>query len=90
MQFGDVVNGLFEALGAVCIWMNVFQLMKDKEVKGICWQVTAFFTLWGFWNLWYYPSLGQWWSTAGGAALAFGNLFWIVLAFKYARRAREK
>ena len=79
----DLVNGLFEMFGAVLTWMNAHRLYKDKHIQGVYWPVTAFFTLWGLWNLYYYPALGQWFSFVGGLVLVAGNVVWTFLAIKY-------
>lgn len=82
MQANDVVNGLFELVGAFFTWRNYFQLRRDRELKGIYWPLIAFMTLWGFWNLLYYPSLDQWFSFACGCVLMLGNAQWVNLALK--------
>jgi len=78
-MINDNINGAFEALGGICIWSNVLRLWKDRVVKGVNWQVTVFMFSWGVWNLWYYPSLNQWASFAGGLAICSGNLAWVIL-----------
>lgn len=83
MNSPDVVNGAFEMLGAVAIWGNVRRILRDKMLKGVDWRVTLFFSAWGYWNLFYYPHLGQWFSFAGGLALVAGNTVWVALALKY-------
>lgn len=85
MMLPDIVNGLFEGLGALVLYQNVRAIRRDKEVKGIDWRVTLFFTAWGYWNLYYYPSLGQWFSFAGGLAICSMNCYWLSLAIKYRR-----
>jgi len=84
----DLINGLFELGGAVMIWLNVKRLYQDKTVKGVDWRVTGFWTAWGLWNLYFYPSLGQWLSFAGGVALVGANAVWLVMAAYYIRRER--
>lgn len=88
----DLVNGLFEAGGAFCTWRNAWQLRKDGEVKGVYWPLTAFFALWGLWNLFYYPSLGQWFSFVAGIALVLGNVVWVaqVVTMKLSDRAYKR
>ena len=78
----DIVNGLFELLGAYFTWMNAYRLWKDREIKGVYWPATAFFAAWGMWNLFYYPALGQWCSFCGGAVLVIGNMWWVVMALR--------
>ncbi len=79
----DVINGLFEGVGGILLWKNVARLYEEKMVRGMHWQVTAFFFVWGLWNLFYYPSLGQWWSFVGGINIALANSVWIALALRY-------
>lgn len=86
MNYADLANGSFEAVGALAIWGNVVRILRDKMVRGVDWRVTAFFWTWGIWNLWYYPSLEQWFSFFGGIALVAGNTVWVALALKYRDR----
>jgi hypothetical protein len=83
VSFGDFGNGLFELIGGFCVWQNVKRIRQDKQVKGVDWRVTGFFTSWGFWNLWYYPSLSQWLSFLGGLVIVAGNVVWLAMAIKY-------
>jgi uncharacterized membrane protein YfcA len=79
----DVVNGLYELLGAPFIVLSIIQLAKDKKVRGISWFHVGFFTTWGFWNLFYYPHLGQWCSFAGGVAIVVANSIWLTQLIYY-------
>jgi len=79
----DIMNALFEFIGGLFLWMNVITLYKDKVTRGVYYPTVIFFFLWGIWNLWYYPSLDQWWSFAGGLWLAMANLVWILLFMYY-------
>lgn len=71
-------------MGAVFIVLNIARLMKDRRLNGVHWLSTTYFTSWGFWNLFYYPSLDQWWSFAGGAILVTMNTGWLLLVAYYA------
>lgn len=86
----DLINGLFEVLGGILCFGNIIKLWKDKIVFGVYWPVTAFFSLWGMWNLYYYPSLGQWYSFYGGVLLVVGNSIWVIMALYYRRRFNER
>lgn len=79
----DYINSLFEAFGAVATWANVYTLLHERELKGISIYSLIFFTSWGFWNLYYYPALGQTYSFFAGAALVAGNTIWILCYFVF-------
>jgi len=82
----DLINGMFELVGSAMLWRNVAQLHKDKLVKGVHWNATAFFAAWGYWNLFYYPHLDQWWSFAGGVSIVLANTVWLGQMIYYLRR----
>lgn len=77
----DLINAAFELVGAVIVWLNVLKLYRDREIKGIYWPTFAFFASWGLWNLFYYPSLEQWFSFFAGVVLTAGNIAWIAVAY---------
>lgn len=86
----DLINGTFEAGGAIVNLANIRALRRDKEVKGVDWRVYVWFASWGIFNLYYYPHLGQWLSFAGGAAIVSVNVTWVALALYYMRQHNEK
>lgn len=79
----DIFNGAFELLGGIFVLNHCRAVWKDKAVKGVSILSTAFFSAWGVWNLYYYPSLDQWWSFAGGLAIVGANVLWIALLLRY-------
>ena len=83
-------NPKSQIIGGLLCWFNVQKLLKDKSVVGVYWPIQAFFSLWGLWNLYYYPALGQWASFVGGLFLVLGNTAWVVLAAYYSRSAGGK
>ena len=83
MQWPDMINGGFEFAGALLTWMNVRRIHQDQGYAGIFAPAIILFTSWGLWNLYYYPSLGQWWSFAGGIVLASANVAWLALMLYY-------
>lgn len=82
----DLINGLFEFVGAGMTWMTAWRVYRDRGYAGVWFPAVAFFTCWGGWNMYYYPHLGQFWSMAGGAALVSANLCWIGLMLFYGRK----
>lgn len=83
MNKTHLVNGLFEFVGACFMMRDVFQLHRDKDIKGVYWPSRFLFATWGIWNLWYYPRNSDWFSFSGGIALVTVNLIWCYLALKY-------
>lgn len=83
MTFPDFINGVFELLGSVAIFAHVRRIRRDKKVAGVDWRATLFMSLWGYWNLFYYPQLDQWFSFVGGLAIVAGNTAWLYYLLKY-------
>lgn len=83
MNLPDIINGLFEGFGFVAVSLSCLRLRKDKQVKGISLATTAFFTSWGLWNLYYYPSLGQSLSGVAAGLVCLANVYWCFLIVKY-------
>jgi hypothetical protein len=83
VSWQDAVNGAFEMVGGFVLWANVWKIKKDKMVRGALSLVTLFFTLWGYWNLYYYPSLNQWLSFFGGINIVAANSAWFYYMNKY-------
>jgi len=79
----DLMNGLFELGGALFVLNHSRVLYFDKAVKGVSLISLIYFLAWGFWNLIYYPSLGQFWSFIGGIGLVIANLIWVTLFVYY-------
>jgi len=82
-KFTDKINGAFETFGGFFICLNIWDVWTSKTVAGVSWIAVAFFTLWGFWNLFYYPKLGQRMSFMGSAFVAVANVVWLALLIYY-------
>lgn len=85
MQLADAINAAFEASGGIMNCVNCLQLYRDKRVSGVSITAQMFFAGWGFWNLFYYPHLGQWFSFAGGLPIVLANVAWVVMALYYGK-----
>lgn len=79
----DLGNGVFEALGAVLLWLDVARLWRDRMLRGVYWPVRVFFWAWGVWNVFYYPALGQSFSFYAGLGVVLANTAWCVLAWRF-------
>jgi len=79
----DQINGTFEFLGALFILNHCETLFRDKHVAGVSVLSTAFFFMWGMWNLFYYPHLNQTFSFYGGICISVANMLYIALLVHY-------
>lgn len=86
MSTPDVINGCFELFGAAAVWRNVAALWKDKQFKGTRIEPNLFFLVWGLWNLYYYPHLGQVLSLIGGIAMVTACFVYTCQLVYYRKR----
>jgi hypothetical protein len=85
----DLTNSLFEVGLAMMLLLNLQRIRRDKKVQGFDWRVVAFTTAWGVWNLFYYPSLSQWYSFYGGIAVVTVNIIWLGHVHYYYRQLEK-
>ena len=79
----DMFNALVGIGGSMFLWMNVVSLYKERVVKGVHWGSVAYFSLVGFWNLFYYSNLSQWWSMFAGISSVVANIVWLGMALTF-------
>ena len=84
----DLINGLFEFIAGILVWLNVRAVRRDKGYYGVSLAPISLFALWGVWNLYYYPSLSQWWSFIGGINVVVANIVWVALMIHYGRKRK--
>jgi hypothetical protein len=82
----DMINASFEASAGFFVLLHCRALYRAKEVKGLSLTTIVFFELWGCWNMWYYPHLGQWWSFFGGILVVTANLLHVSMILYYRHR----
>ncbi len=85
MTTHDLINAIFEGGGACFLLLNVRRLLKDKSVKGVSLLTTAWWTAWGFWNVYFYAAVSCSASFWAGIAVVLANAVWLALAVYYAR-----
>jgi len=85
----DLINAGFECSAGILLWMNVIKLYKDKVLRGVAITPTLVFTLWGYWNLYYYPHLNQTLSFLAGILVTIANTTWVVLAIHYYKKGKN-
>ena len=86
----DFINGSFELVSGILVWLNVRAIYRDKTHKGVHLLPLSVFTIWGYWNMYYYPSLNQMCSLIGGIMVALANTVWVVMIVYYKRQGRKK
>lgn len=86
----DYVNGSFELCGAFAITLGCRQLYRDKIVRGVSVLHLSYFLAWGIWNLYYYPSLDQWFSCVGGIGVVSANAVYVAMLVYYLKRERDE
>jgi len=86
----DIINGVFECGAGLLLLLNCRRLWQDKKVRGVSMLPVSFFTLWGIWNLYYYPSLGQMASFLGGLVVVGVNATWVGMAIYYTKKEQDE
>lgn len=86
----DIINAAFEFSGSLFVLNNCWTLYRDKLVRGVSLLTTLYFTSWGGWNVFYYPSLGQRWSFIAGMCICTANILWISLMLYYKRKEKTQ
>ncbi len=89
MTLQDMGNAFFQVAGGCMVWLNVRQLWLHKHVRGIHWLSTCVYTVWGFWNLYFYSHLSLWASFWGGMLVVSGNLTWVCLLLHFRTKRTE-
>jgi len=84
----DQINACFEGVGAAMILNNCRMVIRDKLVRGVSILTNAYFTSWGIWNVFYYPSLNQVWSFRAGLCICTANILWILLMLYYKHKEK--
>lgn len=79
----DVINSLFESISGLLTLISVYRLYKDKELKGVSIYPTLFFTLWGFWNIYFYSYNNFPYSFYGGLLITIVNVIWLSMIYYY-------
>lgn len=82
----DTINACFQGSASLVILLSVRRVFRDKEVKRVSIIGAAFFTLWGFWNLYFYHAIGQTYSWLAAGLVAACNITWLVGLCKYRSR----
>jgi hypothetical protein len=86
----DQINAGFEMAGAISRTFDCVQLYRAKRFVGGSLFTAFFFLMWGFFNIVFYPSLGQTYSYLAALALTTMNALWLVMAMYFNWRIARK
>ncbi len=79
----DQINALFELGSAILGCTNIYKTYIDKGVKGYNYGVLIFYTLWCFYNFYFYPMNDLWYSFYAGIAIGLVNMIWLIEILYY-------
>lgn len=86
----DFINGTIEAFAGLFALNHCRVLYAHKESRGVSIVSAIFFTLWGFWNLYYYPHLNQMMSFYGGLFVVVANVIYVAMMVIYRQSALDE
>jgi len=81
----DLITGILEVTAGFFQFLNCRQIIRDREIKGVLWHLTFFYTSWSLWDVWYFAHLGQWFAWAGTWVVLSASVLWLHLAIYYNR-----
>lgn len=82
MSIEQLLAYCFAACTVVC-WLNVYRIVKDKEVSGVSVIPTGVFLVTTIVEIFYFSARFEWWNAAGAFGMFSGNLTWIILYIIY-------
>lgn len=84
----DLTQAAWETGSAVFSLLNIRAIRRSRSIAGVHWIPTAFYFLWGLYNIWFYEALSlpaAWWASIGITAT---NLLWLGHVAWYTGRRR--
>lgn len=87
MQTNDIINATFELTGGLLLFINCWRIYKDKQVKGYSIIPLLVFVLWGYYNLYFYPSVGAIFSFYAAISVVFANTIYLgqILYYRHVK-----
>lgn len=89
MPSHDLINAAFEGLAGLMVANHCRVLLRERCVRGVSLLAVLFFTLWGAWNLYYYPALGQSLSGTCAVLVTITNATYLLMAWRF-KRAEQR
>jgi hypothetical protein len=87
VNYQDLIQALFELGSAVFGLLNIRAIRKSKKLEGVHWAPTAFFTIWGAWNIYFYWYIAYPLAWGAGIAITVVNAVWLGHVYYYWRKS---
>lgn len=78
----DSITSFFQVGAILFLLMNIRKLLKDGESKGVSIWMIVYFTAWGYWGIYMFWTLGQFWSMIANTGVALAHTLWLYFAIK--------
>lgn len=83
MSTPDLINAGFEIGAGFAVLHHCWCLRQDKQARGVSVLAVLFFTVWGVWNVFWYPWLGQVFSFVAGIFVTAANALYVGMLGYY-------
>jgi len=82
MTTADAITTFFQTGASIFLCLNILQLKRDRELRGVSIWTIAFFTVWSYWGIFLFYSLDLFWSMVSNAVMAVAYTVWLALAVR--------
>ena len=79
----DHINAIFTVGGIMFVIINILQLTKDKQVKGVSIISMLFFGIWSWWLAFFYYKNSHYYSMIAAIFMGVFEIVWISLWMYY-------
>jgi hypothetical protein len=74
------------ALCSIVGFANLYRLWQDKMVHGVSYFPSVIYACTNAFEVWYFASQGDWFTSAGAFLMFIGTSSWLALALFYRQR----
>lgn len=82
-MINDLINSMFLLVSSFVLWYNCYVLYYTKKLIGYSYWAVFFFTMWGYWNIYYYAYLNQWISWCSEISIVLANTLYGAMLIYY-------
>lgn len=85
----DIITSMFQFGAVLFLLDNIRAILRDKDLKGVSIGMIMFFTVWGYWGIFMFYTLGQPFSMWTNVGIAGAYTVWLGMAIFYKFKARN-